>query len=142
MSDRQENVVVTEGTADQEFTVNNSGSNLATNKNLVTVRTSEKCFMKELIGKWVTLLTLCCYFEDRIQNATPTAMDSFNTLIFKLAIRPTNEPSGRDATSIMANSERGEHVGITASFENVPEKTTHYMCSIRMMRLEVKFRTR
>ena len=44
VSDRRENVVVNEGTVDQEFTVNNSGSNLTADDNLVNVKTSERCF--------------------------------------------------------------------------------------------------
>ena len=33
-----------------------------------------------------------------------------------------NASSGRDATSVAANSERGKHVGIIASFEDASEK--------------------
>ena len=36
----------------------------------------------------------------------------------ELAIKSINASSGRDVTSVTANSERGEHVGIDASFEN------------------------
>ena len=36
----------------------------------------------------------------------------------ELAIRSKNTSSGRDATTDTANSERREHVGINASFEN------------------------
>ena len=36
----------------------------------------------------------------------------------ELAMRSINASSGRDATSVSANSERREHVGINASFEN------------------------
>ena len=36
----------------------------------------------------------------------------------ELAIRSINASSGRDATSVAANSERGEHVGILTSLEN------------------------
>ena len=43
-SDRQQNVVVNEGTNDQEFTVNNTDNNLAVNENLVNVKTLERCF--------------------------------------------------------------------------------------------------
>ena len=58
--------------------------------------------------------------EDRIQNATLTA----NGYIvapkieqIELAIRSINASSGRDATSVSANSERREHVGIKATLE-------------------------
>ena len=39
-------------------------------------------------------------------------------LKIELAIRSINASSGRDVTSVSANSERGERVGINASFEN------------------------
>ena len=41
MSDRQENAKFIEGTADQDFTVGDSGSILAANDKLVNVRTLE-----------------------------------------------------------------------------------------------------
>ena len=56
--------------------------------------------------------------EDRIQNAILTVIDNIVAAIFELAIRSLNASSGRDATSVTANSERGEHIGINASFEN------------------------
>ena len=60
--------------------------------------------------------------EDRIQNATLTAIDSIIAPKIELAIRSMNASSRRDATSVTANSERGEHIGITAPFENVSER--------------------
>ena len=39
VSEGQATVVVNEGTVDQKFTVNNSGSNLAANESLVNVKT-------------------------------------------------------------------------------------------------------
>ena len=56
--------------------------------------------------------------EDRIQNAILTAIDNIVAPKIELAIRSVNASSGRDVTSVVANSERGEHVGINASFEN------------------------
>ena len=50
-----------------------------------------------------------------------TAIDSIVAPEIELAIRSINESSGRDATSVTANSERGEHIGITAPFENASE---------------------
>ena len=54
--------------------------------------------------------------EDRIQNAILTAID--NIFAPKIEIRSINASSGRDVTSVTAHSERGEHVGINAFFEN------------------------
>ena len=56
--------------------------------------------------------------EDRIQNAILTAIDNIVTPKIELAIRSINASPGRDATSVSASSERREHVGINASFEN------------------------
>ena len=47
-----------------------------------------------------------------------TAIDNIVTPKIELAIRSINASSGRDMTSVSANSERKEHVGINASFEN------------------------
>ena len=51
-----------------------------------------------------------------------TAIDNKITPKFELAVRSINASSGRDVTSITANSEPGEGIGITASFENVSER--------------------
>ena len=56
--------------------------------------------------------------EDRIQNAILTAIENTVAPKVELAIRSINASSGRDATSVSANSERRERVGINASFEN------------------------
>ena len=57
--------------------------------------------------------------EDKIQNAILTAIDSIVTPEIELAIRSVKAFSGQDATSFIAISELGEHIRITASFENV-----------------------
>ena len=64
--------------------------------------------MKGLIKKWVILLT----------------NDSVITPRIELAVTSIHASSGRDATSVMAISEHGEHRGITASFENVSERNS------------------
>ena len=51
-----------------------------------------------------------------------TAIDSNTTPKIELAYRSINASSGRNATSDMANSIRGEHIGMTAPFENVSER--------------------
>ena len=56
--------------------------------------------------------------EDRIQNAILTAIDNIVAPKIELAIRSIIASSGRYVTSVFANSERREHVGINASFEN------------------------
>ena len=56
--------------------------------------------------------------EDKIQNASLTAIENIVAPKIELAIRSKNASSERDVISVAANSERGEHVGINASFEN------------------------
>ena len=56
--------------------------------------------------------------EDRIRNAIFTAIDNIVNPKLEIEIRSINASSGRDVTSVTANSERGEHVGVNASFEN------------------------
>ena len=56
--------------------------------------------------------------EDRFQNAILTAIDNIVAPEIELAIRSINASSGRDQTSVAAYSERGEHVGIKAFYEN------------------------
>ena len=49
--DRQENVVVNEGTDDRDFTVSNSSNNSVINENAMHVKTLEGVSMKGLIEK-------------------------------------------------------------------------------------------
>ena len=111
----RENVIVNENTSDRDFTVATFGNNLMTNENTVNVKTLERCFFERIDREMSNIVYTV---EDRIQNAILTAIDSIVAPKIKLAIKAINESSGRDATSITANSERGEHVGVTASFEN------------------------
>ena len=59
--------------------------------------------------------------EYRIQNAILTAIDSMITPKIELAIRSINASTVRDASSVIASSERGEHIGITVPLEDVSE---------------------
>ena len=73
--------------------------------------------MEGLIKKWVMLLTLLktgfgMLFLPRLILILPE---------IELAIRPINASYRRDETSVMAISECGEHLGITAFSENVSE---------------------
>ena len=49
-----------------------------------------------------------------------TAIDNIITPKIELAIRSINASSGRDVTSVSANSKRRERVGVNACFENEP----------------------
>ena len=119
MSNKRKDVTVNEGTVDQEVTVNNSGSISGANENLVNVKTLERRFNERIDKEMGNIVD---NINDRIQNAILTAIDSVITPKIELAVRSINASSGQDATNVTANSELGEHIGITASFENVSER--------------------
>ena len=139
MNNRQENTTVNEGTVDQEFTVGNSNSSPAVNENVVNAKTLESCFIERIDKEMGNIVDTV---EDKIQNATLTTIDSIVAPKIELAVRSKNASSGRDATSVMASSKRGEQIGITPFLKMYPKGTIHYMCWIQMMRLGTKCQTR
>ena len=104
VSERQENVVVNEGTNDRDFTVSSSSNNAAVNENTMNVKTLERCFNERIDREMSNIVDTV---EDRIQNAILTAIENIVAPKIELAIRSINAPSGRDVTSVTANSERG-----------------------------------
>ena len=114
-SERQENTVVNGSTDDRDFTVSTSNNDSVVNGNAMSVKTLERCF-NERIDREMSIIVNTV--EDRIQNAILTAIENIVAPEIELAIRSINASSGRDATSVSANSERRERVGINASFEN------------------------
>ena len=135
-SERQENAVINEGTNDRDFTVSTASSNSVVNGNAMYVKTLESCFNERIDREMSKIVDTV---EDRIQNAFLTAIDNIVAPKIELAIRSINASSGRDATSVSANSERRERVGINTSFENasgnnntlgvsnVNDETRHYI---------------
>ena len=117
-SKRQESVVVNEGINDQDFTVGTSNVSSIINENVLNVKTSERCFNERIDREMENIVETV---EDRIQSAILTAIDNIAGPKIELAIRSINASSGRDVASMSANSERREHTGIDASFENVSE---------------------
>ena len=111
-------IPVSGGTNDQDFTVGTCSNNLATNENAVNVKTLERCFNGRIDREMNNIVDTV---EDRIENAILTAIDSIVAPKIELEIGSKNAPSGRNATSATANSERGEQIGIIASFEKVSE---------------------
>ena len=118
VSERQDNAVVNMGTNDRDFTVSNSSNNTAVNENAMNVKTLERRFNERIDREMSNIVDTV---EDRIQNAILTAIENIVAPKIELAIRSINASSGRDVTSVTANSERGERVGINASFENASE---------------------
>ena len=84
----------------------------------MNVKTLERCFNERIDREMSNIVDTV---EDRIQNAILTAIDNIVALKIELAIRSINASSGRDVTSVSANSERREHGGINAHFENASE---------------------
>ena len=117
-SGRQENIAVNEGTIDRDFTVGTSSNSTAKNESMVNVKSLERCFNERIDREKSNIVDTV---EDRIQNAILTAIDNIVAPKIKLAIRSKNTSSRRDATSVNANSERGEHVRIGALLENASE---------------------
>ena len=115
VSGRQENTVVNEGANDRDFTVGTSNNDSVINGNAMDVKTLERCFNERIDKEMSNIVDTV---EDRIQNAILTAIENIVAPKIELAIRSINASSGRDATSVSANSERRERVGINASFEN------------------------
>ena len=115
VSERQENAVVNEGTNDRDFTVSTSNNGPVVNGNAMSVKALERCLNERIDREMSNIVDT---IEDRIQNAILTAIENIVAPKIELAIRSINASSGRDATSVSANSDRRERVGINASFEN------------------------
>ena len=81
----------------------------------MNVKTLERCFNERVDREMNNIVDTV---EDRIQNAILTAIDNIVAPKIELAIRSISASSGRDVTSVSVNSERREHAGINASFEN------------------------
>ena len=115
VSERQENAVANEGTNDRNFAFGTFNNDSVTNGNAMSAKTLEMCFNERIDREMSNIIDTV---EDRIQNAILTAIDNIVALKIELAIRSVNASSGRYVTSVSANSERREHVGINAPFEN------------------------
>ena len=114
-SERQEKIVVNEGTSDRDCTVATSSNNIAINERTEKMKTLERWFNERIDREMSNIVDTV---EKRIQNASLTAIDNIVAPKIELAIRSVNASFGRDVTSVAANSQRGEQLGINASFEN------------------------
>ena len=117
-NEKRENIRVNEGTGDANSTVATSGISLMTIEKTVNVKTLGRCFIEKIDRQMSNIVDTV---EDRIRNAVLTAIDNIAPPKIELAIRSKNASSGRDATSITANSEHLEHIGIIALFQNTSE---------------------
>ena len=123
-STRQENIMVNEGTNGRDFTTGTSSNNTVINENVVNVKTLERCFNERNDREMSNIVDTV---EDRIQNEILTAIENIVAPKIELAIRSINAFSGRDVTSVTGNSERGEHIGINAPFENASGNNQYCM---------------
>ena len=114
-SARQEIIVVKQGTNDRDFTVGTSRDNTPINENASNVKTLERGFNKRIDREMSNIVDTV---EDTIQNAILTAIENIVAPKIELAIRSIIASSGRDVTSVTANSECGDLVGSDTSFEN------------------------
>ena len=114
VSESQENAVVNEGTNDRDFTVGTSNNDSVIDGNTMSMKTLERCFNERIDREMNNIVDTV---EDRIQNAILT-IENIVAPKIEPAIRSINASSGRDATSVSANSERKKRVGIIASSEN------------------------
>ena len=99
-SERQEFIVVNEGTNDQDFTVGTFSNNIKVNGNTVNVKTWKRCF-NERIDREIS--NIVDTVEDKIQNAILTSIDYIVAPKIELAIRSINASSGRAVTSVTTN---------------------------------------
>ena len=83
------------------------------------VETFERCLSDAIVREKGNVVDTV---KKRIQNASLTAIDNKITTRIEFAFGSTNACSGRDAASVTANSEQGELIGITASFETVSDR--------------------
>ena len=100
VSERHENIVVSEGSIDRDVTVGTSSKNIAINESTENMKTLERCFNERIDGETSNIVDTV---EDRIQNAILTAVDIIVAPKIELAIRSIIASSGRDVTSVAAN---------------------------------------
>ena len=98
--ERQENIVINEGTNDRDFAVCTSSNNTAVNESMANMKTLERCFNERLDREMSNIVDTV---EDKIQNAILSVIDNIVAPKIELAIRSINASSERDVTSVTAN---------------------------------------
>ena len=123
MNNGKKTGVVSSGPVDREYTVNNTVSNLTTNEKTVNAQTLEKGLTDRVDREMHNIVDTVA---DRIQNKILAANDIIITPRIHFAITSINASSGRDTGSVTASSERGQHIGNTAPFENVSDRNNTF----------------
>ena len=119
--------MVSKSTDDRDLTVGTSSNSTAINESTVSAKTLQRCFNERIDRERSNIVDIV---EDRIQNEILTAFDNIIAHEIELAIRSINASCGRDVTSVIANSERGEQVGINAFFENASGKNILHVSNV------------
>ena len=88
----------------------------------MSVKTLERCFNERIDRE---MSNIADTVENRIQNAILTAFDNIVTPKIELTIRSINASSGRHVTSVSANSERRENIGIIPLLKTHLETMIH-----------------
>ena len=101
-SERQECIIVNEHSNDRDLTFGTSSNNSATNEHAVNEKTLERYFNETIDREMNNIVDTV---EDRIENATLTAIHNIVAPKIEIAATLINAPSGRDATSVAANSD-------------------------------------
>ena len=123
-SEERENAIDNKGSSDRDFTVGKSSDKLVTKEITLNVKNLDRFFYDRIDREMSEIVDTV---EDRVQNAILTAIDNIVAPRFELANRSINASSGQDATSLTANSEHGEHVGLMPLLKTHLETTMHYM---------------
>ena len=118
MSSGRQIFVVDSGPTDSEVTVNNFDCIPTTNENRVKVQTLEKCFTARVDREMGNIVETV---EDGIPNVILTAVVEIIPPRIELAVRLINASSRQVAAIVTANSERREHIVVTASSRNVSD---------------------
>ena len=116
MNKIQENTTVNESTAYQELTFGKFDSGPILNENVVNVKICEKCFNKKIDREMGNIV-------DTVEDKILTAIDCIITPKIELTPRSINASFGRDATSVIASSQRGEHIKMIGRLENISERS-------------------
>ena len=117
-SERQENVVVNEGTNDRDFTVGISSKNSVVTENAMNVKFLERCFKEKIAKKMSNNVDTV---ENGIQNAILTAIDTIVAPKIELAIR--SKMHLLDVMRLVCL--QTQNVCIKTLFENASGKKTH-----------------
>ena len=116
--------MVNSGSVDQEFTVNNNNVISRTDENTMNVQTLERSVARRIVRDLGNIVNTV---KDRSQSAILTVIDNIVTARIELTFSSIKMSYGRDTTSVKANLERGEHMGINICFQNESKMNSTFL---------------